>query len=132
MSIRTSRKWYEFIPHPVVMLFGIIVFTAILSYILPAGTYERELVEGRQRVIPGSYQQIESTPVGLLGMFRAIPLGFKTASEIIFVVFASGIMFGILDRSRMVENTVGTIVKNLGLSRKFFIVVVMTYIYGWL
>ena len=132
MSNKASKKWYEYIPHPVVMLFGIIVITAILSYILPAGTYERELIDGRQRVIPGSYKQIASTPVGLLDLFRAIPLGFKTAVEIIFVVLASGIMFGILDKSKMVENTVGTIVKNLGLKRKYFIVVIMTYLYGFL
>jgi uncharacterized ion transporter superfamily protein YfcC len=132
MSEKTSRRWYEYIPHPVVMLFGIIIITAILSYILPAGLYERELIDGRQKVIPGSYKQIASTPVGLLDMFRAFPLGFKTASDIIFVVLASGIMFGILDKSRMIENTVGTIVKNLGLKRKFFIVVVMTYVYGFL
>lgn len=127
-----KKKWYERIPHPVVMLFGIIVLTAILSYIIPAGTYEREMVEGRERVIPGSYQVIESTPVGLLEMFTALPEGFKTASEIIFVVLASGIMFGILEKSRMIENTVGTVVKSLGLKRKYFIVVVMTFVYGFL
>ncbi len=126
------RSWYDLIPHPIVMLFGIIVLTAILSHVLPAGTYERELVDGRQRVIPDSYREIEPTPVGLLGMFRAIALGFKTASEIIFVVLASGIMFGILERSRMVENTVGTLVRRMGLERKFLIVVLMTFLYGLL
>lgn len=114
------------------MLFGIIVLTAILSYIIPAGTYEREVIDGRARVIPGSYKVIDSTPVGLLDMFTALPEGFKTASEIIFVVLASGIMFGILEKSRMVENTVGTVVKSLGLQRKYFIVVVMTFVYGFL
>lgn len=131
MSI-SSKKWYERIPHPVVMLFGIIVLTAILSYILPAGAYERELIDGRQRVIPGSYKVIPSTPVGFLDMFKALPMGFKTASDIIFVVLASGIMFGILEKSRMVENTVGTVVKSLGLQRRYLIVVVMTFVYGFL
>ncbi|HMO40697.1 MAG TPA: TIGR00366 family protein [Saprospiraceae bacterium] len=125
-------KWYERIPHPVIMLFGIIVITAALSYILPAGAYEREVVDGRQRVVPGSYRLMASTPVGLLDLFRAIPAGFKTAVDIIFVVLASGIMFGVLERSRMVENTVGTIVKNLGLQRKYLIVVLMTFVYGFL
>lgn len=132
MQHSATKRWYERIPHPVVMLFVIIVFTAILSYILPAGSYERELVDGRQRVIPGSYQTIDQTPVGLLGLFRAIPLGFKTASEIIFIVMASGIMFGVLEKTQMVENAVGTFVKKLGLQRKYFIVVIMTFIYGFL
>lgn len=132
MLNRTSQKWYERIPHPVIMLFVIIIFTVILSYILPAGAYERELVDGRQRVIPGSYEKIQQTPVGLLGMFKAFPIGFKTASEIIFIVMASGIMFGILEKSQMIENTVGTLVKKLGLEKKYFIVVMMTFVYGFL
>ncbi len=125
-------KWYERIPHPVAMLFAIIVFATILSYLLPAGMYERELVEGRQRVIPGSYHTIDQTPVSIMDMFRALSLGFKSAAEIIFVVFAGGIMFGILDRSKTVENTVGSLVKNLGLERRYFIVVMMTFVFGLL
>ncbi len=127
-----SKKWYEFIPHPVVMLFGIIVFTAILSHLLPAGVYERELVDGRQRVIPGSYQQIDPTPVGLFGIFKALPLGFKTAAEVIFVVLAGGIMFGMLEKSRMVENTIGTLVKKIGPSRRLMMVAALTYAFGML
>ena len=126
------KKWYEFIPHPIVLLFTIIVFAAILSYILPAGEYERAVVDGRQRVIPGSYTEIEPTPLSLLDMFRAIPLGFKTAAEIIFVVLASGIMFGVLEKSKMIENTVGTIVKNLGREKRYLIVIMLTFVYGFL
>ncbi len=132
MSNQPKKKWYERIPHPVVMLFIIIVLTALLSYILPAGSYEREMVEGRQRVIPGSYQQIDQTPVGLLDLFTAIPLGFIQAARIIFVVLASGIMFGVLEKSGMVENTVGTIIRKMGLDKKYFLVVLMTFIYGFL
>ena len=126
------KKWYDYIPHPVVLLFGIIVLTAVLSYILPAGLYERVLVDGRERVVPGSYQTIPSTPLSILDMFRAIPLGFKAASEIIFVVLASGIMFGILEKSGMVENTVGTIVRKMGTRRQFLLIACMTYLYGLL
>lgn len=127
-----KNRWYERIPHPVTMLFSIIIFATILSYLLPAGLYERIVIEGRQRVVPGSFSYIAQNPVSLLDMFTAIPKGFKTASDIIFVVFASGVMFGILDKSKMVENAVGTIVKNLGLQRKYFIVVIMTFIFGML
>lgn len=127
-----KRKWYQFIPHPVVMLFGIIVFTGILSYVLPAGQYERIEVDGRQRVVPGSYEEIAPTPVGVLDLFKALPLGFKAASEIIFVVLISGVMFGILEESKMIENTVGTVVRKLGIQRRYFIVVMMTFVFGML
>ena len=125
-----KKQWYDYIPHPVVILFLIMMTMTILSYILPAGTYERELVDGRQRVIPNSYQVIPSTPVTLLDMFKALPIGFKTASDIMFVVLAGGIMFGILEKTRMIENTIGTLIKNLGVERKYLIVVLMTFIFG--
>ena len=127
-----SKKWFEKIPHPVAMLFGIIVFATLLSYFLPAGNYARELVNERQRVIPNSYAPTEASPVSIMQMFNALSQGFKLASDIIFVVFAGGIMFGMLEKSKMIENTVGSLIKTLGLQRKFLIVVIMTFVFGFL
>lgn len=126
------KKWYENIPHAVTILFGIIVLVTIMTYILPAGEYERILVDGRNRVVPGSYQQIGSSPISILGMFKAIPMGFKTASDIIFIVLAGGIMFGIMEKSKAVENAVGTLVRRLGIERKYLIVVILTFVFGLL
>ena len=126
------KKWYENIPHAVTMLFGIIILVTLLTYFLPAGIYERILVDGRNRVVPNSYTQVASSPISLLGMFRAIPLGFKTASDIIFIVLAGGIMFGIMEKSKAVEKAVGTLVNRLGLKRKYLIVVILTFVFGLL
>ena len=65
-------------------------------------------------------------------MFKAIPLGFKAAAEIIFIVLAGAIMFGIMEKSKAVENSIGTLVKKLGLKNKNLIIVIMTFIYGFL
>jgi uncharacterized ion transporter superfamily protein YfcC len=127
-----SKPWYKRIPHAVAMLFGIIVIVTILTHILPAGTYERVLVDGRSVVVPDSYHVIPSTPIDLLNMFKAIPLGFKAAVEIVFIVLAGAIMFGFMEKSKAVENSVGTLVKNLGLKNKNLIIVIMTFIYGLL
>jgi uncharacterized ion transporter superfamily protein YfcC len=129
---RTKKSIFERIPHAITMLFSIIVLVTVLTYILPAGSYDRVMVEGRSTVVPGSYSTIPSTPVSLLEMFTAIPLGFKTAVEIIFIVLSGGIMFGFMERSQAVENAVGTLIKNLGLERKYLIIVIMTFIYGFL
>ncbi|MEZ4796337.1 MAG: TIGR00366 family protein [Flavobacteriaceae bacterium] len=127
-----SKPWYKRIPHAVTMLFGIIVLVAILTHILPAGTYERVLVDDRNAVVPDSYKVIPSTPIGILDMFKAIPLGFKAASEIIFIVLAGAIMFGFMEKSKAVEYSVGTLVKRLGFKNKNLIIVIMTFIYGLL
>ncbi|WP_075340996.1 YfcC family protein [Tenacibaculum agarivorans] len=127
---KTRSSFFSHIPHAITMLFGIIIFVSLLTYILPAGMYERVLVNGRKTVIPNSYRTIISTPIGILDMFKAIPLGFKAAVEIIFIVLAGGIMFGFMDKTKAVENAVGTLVKKLGLRNKYLIIVIMTFIYG--
>ncbi len=126
------KPWFKRIPHAVTMLFGIIVLVTILTYILPAGTYERVSVGEKIVVVPDSYKTITPTPVNILDMFKAIPLGFKDAVPIIFIVLAGAIMFGFMEKSKAVENSVGTLVKNLGLKNKNLIIVIMTFIYGFL
>lgn len=132
MSRNIGNFLLKRIPHAITMLFCIIVLVAILTYVLPAGLYERVLVDGKNTVIPNSYSTIDSSPVGLLDMFKAIPLGFKAAAEVIFIVLAGAIMFGFMERSKAVENTVGVLVKNLGLKNKELVIVIMTFIYGLL
>ena len=63
-------------------------------------------------------------------MFKAIPLGFKAAVEIIFIVLAGGIMFGFLDKSKAIENAIGTLVYKLGVNHKNAIIVIITFCYG--
>ncbi len=132
MNKKSSKlpSFFNRIPHAITMLFGIIVLVSVLTYLLPAGTYERIIIDGRNTVVPDSYKTIESTPVGILDMFTAIPLGFKAAVEIIFIVLAGAIMFGFMEKSKAVENAVGTLVKKLGLKKKYLIIVIMTFIYG--
>jgi len=127
-----KKQWFKRIPHAVTMLFGIIILVTVLTYILPAGTYERVLINDKNVVVPDSYKTITQTPVNVLDMFKAIPLGFKDAVHIIFIVIAGAIMFGFMEKSKAVENSVGTLVKKLGLKNKNLIIVIMTFIYGLL
>ncbi|WP_422104440.1 YfcC family protein [Winogradskyella sp.] len=120
------------IPHAITLLFVIIVLMTLLTYMIPAGTYERVILDGRHVVVPDSYKVVSSTPVGFLDMFKAIPLGFKAASEIIFIVLAGAIMFEFMETSRAIENSVGTLVKTLGLKHKYSIIIIMTFVYGLL
>lgn len=122
--------WYEKIPHALTMLFMIIVFVTLLTYFIPAGEFQRELIDGRNTVIPGSFQTIPKTSVGFLQMFTAIPLGFKAAIEVMFVVISGGIMFGVMGETKAIENAVGTFVHKIGQENKNLAVVVMTFVYG--
>ena len=125
-----TKNWYERIPHALTMVFMIIVFVTLLTYIIPAGEFKRILIEGKNRVIPGSYGIIPNTPIGFLDMFKAIPLGFKAAIEVMFVVFSGGIMFGVMEETKAIENAVGTFVHKIGREKKYLAVIIMTFIYG--
>ena len=127
-----EKSFFERVPHAITIVFSIILLVTVMTYILPAGTYERINLDGRNTVVPGSYKVIDSTPIGVLQMFKAIPLGFKSASEIIFIVLAGGIMFGFMEKSKAIENAIGTLIKKMGLKRKYLIVVIMTFTYGLL
>lgn len=126
------KKWYDWIPHPVVMLFGMLVAVSILSYIVPAGKFERINIDGRETVVSGSYHLVKATPLTLLDMFVAIPLGFRTAIDIIFIVLASGIMFGFIQYSGAFENGIGVLIRKAGHQKKLILVALVTYLFGLL
>ncbi len=129
---KARQPWYLNLPHPVVMLLGILVVVAGLSYVLPAGEYARELVAGRERVVPGSFRFVDARPVGLLTLFRALPEGFAKAAPVVYVIFASGIMFGIVEQTGAIERAVCTLIRSVGEARRLQVLVLTTFVYGML
>ena len=90
----TRRRKFTF-PHTYVIIGIILVFVTILTYIVPAGQYERvEDETGRLIVVSDSFSFIEQTPVSPGGMVMAIVEGMVQASDIIFFIFfAYGMVF---------------------------------------
>ncbi|MGY2131898.1 YfcC family protein [Hymenobacter sp. HD11105] len=88
-------------PHPLVLLMGFIVLAMALSYVLPAGVFERRLdaVTGREVVVPGSYHQVAATPVSPLDAIVSIPRGLQEAASVIFFVFLTGGAFTVIDHT---------------------------------
>ncbi|MBK6975790.1 MAG: YfcC family protein [Cytophagaceae bacterium] len=127
-----NKKWYEYIPHPVVMLFGMIVLGYILTLLVPSGEFERLMVDGKGKVIPGTFHEVEKPQLNPTAIFYAMPQGFKAAIEVIYIIISSGIMFGFMNASGAVENAVGTFVRKLGHNRQTLLIVLMTFIYGML
>lgn len=54
------------LPHPFVLLIGGVALAAALTWVLPAGIYERQLdpLSGRELVVPGTYHRVDAAPVG--------------------------------------------------------------------
>lgn len=55
--------------HPLIIICSLVVVAAILTYIIPAGQFDRvtDEVTGRTVVVANSYQQVESNPVSIGG-----------------------------------------------------------------
>jgi uncharacterized ion transporter superfamily protein YfcC len=124
------KKWYEFIPHPVIILFGMIVLAWLFTYIIPSGEFSRMDIDGKQKVIAGSFHFVESARLSPMVIFKSMPKGYKAAIEVIFIIIASGIMFGTLNATGSVENAVGSFVKTLGKKQQNLLIFGMTFLYG--
>ncbi len=105
-------------PDTALIVFAIIVFAAVMTWIIPAGSYERSEMEvqgvgKREVVIPGTYQTVELEHKGFLpslihsaGMILKAPiLGFTDPDvvQVIAFVFLVGGAFSILQRTGAVD-----------------------------
>ena len=78
MSIETSKKKKGIqMPHTYIILFLIVLVVCLLTYVIPAGQFERqEDASGRMLIVPGTYTQVESSPVSPLDCFFSYKLFF--------------------------------------------------------
>ncbi len=102
-------------PHPLTLLTGCILIAAALSYVLPAGRYERrdDPVTGRSVVVAGTFHEVEPDPVGFFDAIVAIPKGLADAADVVFLVFLIGGAFTVVDETGALWSAVGWLVKRL-------------------
>ena len=88
------------LPHPLILLLLGVVACAALTWILPAGHFDRrdDAVTGRRVVVAGTYHAVPRAPVGLLGAAVAVPRGFVAAADVIAVVLFVGGAWVVVDR----------------------------------
>ena len=88
-------------PHPLTLLTGCIAVAAAMTWVLPAGEYQRrhDDATGREVVVPGTYHSVPATPVSPFRAVVAIPRGMADASSVIFLVLLVGGAFFVVDRT---------------------------------
>lgn len=112
--------------NPFILLFCVLVFMAILSYILPAGQYERAVAEnGRTMVVPGTYASIDRTPVGPLKVFAAIHEGMVQGAPIIFYVLLIGGTIGVMTHTGAMNAMLTAVSKKLANNRFWFVAIMV-------
>ena len=100
------------LPHPVILLSGVVLVAAILTWILPPGQYERrdDAATGRRVVIAGTYHAVAAAPVGPFAAIVSIPRGFVAGAEIIVLVLLVGGAWVVVDRLGTLPAFVGWLV----------------------
>lgn len=88
-------------PSPFVLLVGCILLAAALTWILPAGRYERrpDPATGRDVVVPGTFARAEAEPVGAFEAIVAIPKGIAATADVIALVFLVGGAFAVIEQT---------------------------------
>lgn len=116
------------IPHIFVILFSFIFLMALFTYIIPAGIFDRVPVEGTSRMMidPGSYHQVERTPVGLLKLFVAIPQGFVEAGWVVVLTFCVGGAFVVVKKTGAIALGVDNLARKMSKRGILIIPVLMT------
>jgi len=119
---------FKKIPGSYVLLFYIIVVLGIASYIIPAGTYDREIdaKTGISYVVPESYKPVKSTPVSVFDIFKSIPEGMMESSDIIIFVLIIGGCFGVIQATGTTNALIGTLVRKSSGNEKTIIITIMT------
>ncbi len=113
------------IPHVFIFLSGIILLCAILSYVIPSGSFDRTTrTYGKitqSVVVPGSYKEIpkhislkgsilgeqmegKASPISLLGLLTSIPKGMHQSAVLIFFVFIIGAVFNVIHHTGAINS----------------------------
>ncbi|MCX6267373.1 MAG: AbgT family transporter [Bacteroidetes bacterium] len=86
-------------PHTLIIVSTILIIFLILTWIIPAGEFQRQEFNGRQVVVPGTYHKVDPKPQGIMEFFTAPIKGMMSASQIIALVLLIGGAFGIVTKT---------------------------------
>lgn len=113
--------------HVYALLFFIILFACILTWIVPAGEFEKAAVEGTSQTVylAGTYHGVESNPQNPVDMINAIFNGLVKAASTIFVIFLMGAWVKIMEDSRLITKSFGRLTAAFQGHEKIVVVLVM-------
>jgi uncharacterized ion transporter superfamily protein YfcC len=116
-----------------IILFILMMAAGVLSRIIPAGSYQRNIQEGREVIDPQSFHSIERPDYAIWRWFIA-PLEVLTGADgvtiitlIVFILMV-GVSFGLLDKSGILRAAIARIVKAFG-GKKYILLLVISFFF---
>jgi uncharacterized ion transporter superfamily protein YfcC len=105
------KKLFKKFPDTITIILIISIVFIILTWLIPSGEYEREILNGREVVIPGSYRAVASNPQGI-GAFLMAPIkGFVSAALVVGFVFLVGGAFSIINKTGAINAGLYNVIK---------------------
>lgn len=103
-------------PHTFILVSTIILLVAIAANFIPAGEFQRieDAATGKMIVVPGSFQFIEGSSIGIFDIFIAIQRGFVSAGDIIFFIIFAYSFVHVMIKNGTFDALLGTIIRKLG------------------
>tara|TARA_R110000796_G_scaffold248117_1_gene374364 strand:+ start:7433 stop:8884 length:1452 start_codon:yes stop_codon:yes gene_type:complete len=122
-------------PTAYTILFVLIIFVAALTWIIPAGKYDRVMNEsvGREVAVPGTYQQVEANPQGFVDVMLAPTAGFydpdsyvaNAVDVALFVLFLGGFL-GVMNATGAIDTGIRSAMRRLKGHEIWMIPILMT------
>lgn len=121
-------------PTAYTILFLLIILVAAATWVIPAGSYERQMNEalGREVPIPGTYQEVEPNPQGLREVLIAPIAGFydpdsyeASAIDVALFVLVIGGFLGVVTKTGAIDAGIGGAMTALKGREKWMIPILM-------
>ncbi|MDW0108839.1 YfcC family protein [Sporosarcina aquimarina] len=125
---KAKKKWKVKPPTTTALLMFIIVLVALLTYIIPAGQFERMMDDktGRELIVADSFEYTEQSPIGIGGVLSSVFGGIVGAAEIIAFVLIVGGVFGVIVKSGAINAALARLIERLKGRESIFIIIAMT------
>lgn len=121
-------------PTAYTILFGLIILVAALTWIVPAGSYDRVTNEalGRDVPVPGTYQVVESNPQGFEDVALAPVAGFydpdsyeaRAIDVALFVIIIGGFL-GVVTHTGAIDSGIAHAMRAMNGREKWMIPIMM-------
>lgn len=96
-------------PSAYTILFVIIIIVAMLTWVVPAGEYQKEA----GKPVPGTYHQIDRNPQGIFDIIKAPIDGFYDAIDVALFVLIIGGFLGVTMQSGAIDAGIAAVTKAL-------------------
>jgi uncharacterized ion transporter superfamily protein YfcC len=113
-------------PHPMVIMLAFVGLATILTYIIPAGSYDRILddVTGREVVVQGSYQKSENKPVSIGKMFLSVPEGIIEGAEVVVLILIIGGAFYVVDKTGAFQSGLESLIHRFKNAKSYLLIII--------